>query len=35
MSHFWIAVTHLDEEGYEEMVEAREADEEQRIAARD
>jgi hypothetical protein len=34
MSHFWIAVTHLDEEGYEEMVEAREADEEQRIAAR-
>ncbi len=35
MSHFWIAVTHLDEEGYEEMVEAREAKEEQRIAARD
>jgi mono/diheme cytochrome c family protein len=34
MSHFWIAVTHLDEEGYEELVEDRE-EEEQRIAARD
>ena len=35
MSHFWIAVTHLDEEGYEELVEERKAKEEQRIAARD
>jgi len=36
MSHFWIAVTHLDEEGYEELVEAREMKEEaERIAARD
>ena len=35
MSHFWIAVTHLDEEGYEELVEDREEKEEQRIAARD
>ncbi len=35
MSHFWIAVTHLDEEGYERMVEEREANEEQRIASRD
>ena len=33
MSHFWIAVTHLDEEGYEELLEARKTDEEQRIAA--
>jgi hypothetical protein len=34
MSHFWIAVTHLDEEGYEKMVEEREAKEEaQRIAS--
>ena len=24
MSHMWIAVTHLDEEGYERMVEERE-----------
>jgi hypothetical protein len=23
MSHAWIAVTHLDEEGYEEMLEER------------
>ncbi len=35
MSHFWIAVTHLDEEGYEELIEDKEAKEEQRIAARD
>ena len=35
MSHFWIAVTHLDDEGYERLVEEREkAKEEQRIAAR-
>ena len=33
MSHAWIAVTHLDEEGYEKMVAEREAAEEQRIAA--
>ena len=35
MSHAWIAVTHLDEEGYEKLVAEREVDEEQRIAARD
>ena len=36
MSHFWIAVTHLDDEGYERLVEEREKlQEEQRIAARD
>ena len=35
MSHAWIAVTHLDEEGYEKIVAEREAAEEQRIAARD
>ena len=33
MSHFWMAVTHLDDEGYERIVEEREAtEEEQRIA---
>ena len=35
MSHFWIAVTHLDDEGYERLVEERKAKEENRIAARD
>ena len=35
MSHAWIAVTHLDEEGYEKLVAEREVDAEQRIAARD
>ena len=35
MSHAWIAVTHLDEEGYEKLLAEREVDEEQRIAARD
>ena len=34
MSHAWIALTHLDEEGYEKLVAEREADDEQRIAAR-
>ena len=35
MSHAWIAVTHLDEDGYEKLVEERKmADDEQRIAAR-
>ncbi len=35
MSHAWIAMTHLDEEGYEKIVAEREAAEEaQRIAAR-
>ena len=34
MSHFWMAVTHLDEEGYEALVAEREAAEEaRRIAA--
>ena len=33
MSHFWMAVSHLDDEGYEKIVEEREAaEEEQRIA---
>jgi len=31
MSHAWIAVTHLDEEGYEELVAEREANQERRI----
>jgi hypothetical protein len=31
MSHAWIAVTHLDEEGYQELLEEREANEERRI----
>jgi hypothetical protein len=31
MSHAWIAVTHLDEEGYEELLAEREANEERRI----
>ena len=35
MSHAWIAVTHLDEEGYEEMMEEREAAEERRITQQD
>ena len=33
MSHFWIAVTHLDDEGYDRLMEERKTDEEQRIAA--
>jgi hypothetical protein len=35
MSHAWIAVTHLDEEGYEELTEEREAAEERRITQQD
>jgi mono/diheme cytochrome c family protein len=31
MSHAWIAVTHLDEEGYQELLEQREANQERRI----
>jgi len=31
MSHAWIAVTHLDEEGYQQLVEEREAKQERRI----
>ena len=34
MSHAWIALTHLDDEGYEKLVAEREAADEQRIAAR-
>ncbi len=34
MTHAWIAVTHLDQEGYDKLVAEREANEEQRIAAR-
>jgi hypothetical protein len=36
MSHFWLGVTHLDEEGYERLVEERKMKEdEERISARD
>jgi hypothetical protein len=35
MSHAWIALTHLDEDGYEALVEERKTDDEQRIAGRD
>ena len=35
MSHFWIAVTHLDEEGYEELLAERKTAEERRTAVRD
>jgi hypothetical protein len=36
MSHAWIALTHLDEEGYEKITAEREATEEaQRIAGQD
>ncbi|HSH75113.1 MAG TPA: hypothetical protein VLA09_05500, partial [Longimicrobiales bacterium] len=31
MSHAWIAVTHLDEEGYQELVEQRDASEERSV----
>ena len=31
MSHAWIAVTHLDEEGYQELLEQRQANQERRI----
>ncbi|MEX2049500.1 MAG: cytochrome c [Gemmatimonadota bacterium] len=35
MSHSWIAVTHLDEEGYQELLEQRSAAEERRITDQD
>ena len=35
MSHAWIAVTHLDEEGYQELVEERQANQERRITDQD
>jgi len=35
MSHAWIAVTHLDEEGYQELVDERKANEERRITDQD
>jgi mono/diheme cytochrome c family protein len=35
MSHAWIAVTHLDEEGYQELLEQRRAAEERRIMDQD
>jgi mono/diheme cytochrome c family protein len=35
MSHAWIAVTHLDEEGYQELKEEREANQERRITDQD
>jgi len=31
MSHAWIAVTHLDEEGYQELLEQRKANQERRV----
>jgi len=35
MSHAWIAVTHLDEEGYQELLEQRRAAEERRVTDQD
>jgi mono/diheme cytochrome c family protein len=35
MSHAWIAVTHLDEEGYQKLLEEREAAQERRITDED
>jgi mono/diheme cytochrome c family protein len=35
MSHAWIAVTHLDEEGYQELLEERQANQERRITDQD
>jgi mono/diheme cytochrome c family protein len=35
MSHAWIALTHLDEEGYQKLLEEREATEERRITDQD
>jgi mono/diheme cytochrome c family protein len=35
MSHAWIAVTHLDEEGYQQLLEEREANQERRITDQD
>jgi hypothetical protein len=35
MSHAWIAVTHLDEEGYEELMEERETAEERSVTQQD
>ena len=35
MSHAWIALTHLDEEGYEQLVAERKAKEERSVAGND
>ncbi|HUP51878.1 MAG TPA: hypothetical protein VM198_05345, partial [Longimicrobiales bacterium] len=35
MDHAWIALTHLDEEGYQKLIEEREATEERRITDQD
>jgi mono/diheme cytochrome c family protein len=35
MDHAWIAVTHLDEEGYQELLEQRQANQERRITDQD
>jgi mono/diheme cytochrome c family protein len=35
MSHAWIAVTHLDEEGYQQILEEREVNQERRITDQD
>jgi hypothetical protein len=35
MSHAWIAVTHLDDEGYEKLVAERKTNEERSLAGND
>jgi glutamate/tyrosine decarboxylase-like PLP-dependent enzyme len=35
MTHAWIAVTHLDEEGYQQLLEERRANEERRVTQQD
>jgi hypothetical protein len=35
MDHAWIAVTHLDEEGYQELLAQRQANQERRITDQD
>jgi mono/diheme cytochrome c family protein len=35
MDHAWIAVTHLDEEGYQELLEQRQANQERRVTDQD
>jgi hypothetical protein len=35
MTHAWIAVTHLDEEGYQELIEERQANQERRVTDQD
>ena len=35
MSHAWIAVTHLDEEGYQQLLEERKANQQKKITDQD